>query len=989
VLSLTSTSLRLDELRSRAAVSTADADHLLELLELGGSAASYFFRRDYSNPRWLRPLRESGAFQQYSHVDSTTRTQWIVFRELASYLSRVAKAEPEQVADVLASLTTNDAWATGQFMKATLALPDECAAKVVPQFDKWYPKGNPFAREDEVVELARRMLEARHLREFRLLLGLLLKPVKKAAERVGGIFFDDDLTMFVRDREDYKKFCESAPFECLDVAEKSLRGAVPLRERAAAERWKGVGLERGRKADPSSGLRSTIEEHGQNQYPDFEDGLVVAVRDALAACVNHSPPKAERIVRKYLRSKWSIFRRLALHTLTENTETYPRLAKSAVFRRLHGLSFFDDADLHHEYWRLVPAVFGSLSKSQQGRLVKWVLAGGGREDERERRWFAHDRLYLLKDCALPKQARERFDELMSELGEPEHPDFLEYSTSWAGAVSPERAANLENMTVDEIYKFLDTWRPDPGRPAPFGPSYSGVGQELRRVLRADLTKGLKLMEKMVDSVATWMADESKRYWATYVGYALDAFQQACRDGETFAWTGVLSLADAVVPAGLPPDQWPDPTPGERDFPELGYDWSGVRHALVHLLEDGIGTDRTATIPDSELPRVRDILVRLTTDLFPSPEHEHEREKETAGKPTTGPAYWYHLAINTNRPEAANALLRYAIRHANPIVRDKRKEPRVEPAVLEALSRLAIDDSRSVHAMLGSWLGVLWWLDGDWLKAQLDSILPPRPEQSGLWEAAWVAFLQYGSLFHDLHPHLVSHYERSIDKCAAAKEDDSHLKGLCKHLVAVYTWGWDVGSEDDALLTRFYSRARDDAASELADAFGRFAQSLDEAGDEAPCYWRRIETAVRKRLTHIGPRAEHHSKELRAFGTWLDVFVERSASDLEGMVDVLDVVTSVSLGHWQFERVAEFLDAQAEAHPEIATRLLLRTLAKCDRDAWYWEREKINAVLDKAFASASSDARRNAVEIVERLWEEGEWEPFEKHREQIAEFIAAS
>ncbi len=54
----------------------------------------------------------------------------------------------------------------------------------------------------------------------------------------------------------------------------------------------------------------------------------------------------------------------------------------------------------------------------------------------------------------------------------------------------------------------------------------------------------------------------------------------------------------------------------------------------------------------------------------------------------------------------------------------------------------------------------------------------------------------------------------------------------------------------------------------------------------------------------------------------------------------------------------------------------------NRDAWHWERDVINQILDKVFASQSSEAHREGVKIIELLWEEGEWEPFEKHREQL-------
>ncbi len=965
----------LDALRSDTAPFLRAAVRLMGVLTTG-AAAAYFFRHDYANAKWLRPLAEVGAFKTYSRVHSGKLMRWVIFRELTGYLHRVAKAEPEQVAGVLKSLVTKDTWATGQLMKAALALPNEHVAQVVPQFVKWCGPGNPFAREEEVIALAERMLRAGHTEAFTTLLELLLRPVL-TSERgdVTGYFLADNLSEFVR--QEYQGLCQEEPSLCLGVAERALRKAVPLLEKSRAARW-GDRSGKEQRRPPSSSWRSAIEDHPQNGHPGFEDGLLEAVRDALAHCVEKDPQKAKATVERYHRASWPIFQRLALHAITENAKHYPDLAARVAVRPAR----YDNYEFYHEYWRLAATAFDSLEPKAKKTLLSWVLGGREGDDEEHRKWRAHRRLTMLRDCHLPDYARQRLDELTLELGELAHPDLLSYHTvsvgGGPGATSP---VSLESKTNDEIMTILTEWRP-PAEVSRFDDPVEGLAAELRRVVSQDPVGRLPLAG-LIDKLKGRIDDERA---SLYIRAFLDAYWEACRANQKFDWEPVIGLADRLVARDASDEAWDDARPPQPDE-DRDRGWPSVRSTITRLMETGFAEKREKPIPDVHLPKVRGILTRLARDPFPSGEYERRREQERRDLPKAAPLDWFEMSVNSNRGQAAHALIRYAIRYGRGVFRDDKQAPRLEPDVRGALDTLAADPCRSVHAALGSWLGALWWLDSDWVRKNAELVLPEQPDEQEHWEAGWSAYLRYGILNPNLREFLVPHYVRSIEFCGPRKEDDEHLVGLCKHLAAIYTWGWEEFADTDLLISRFYRGAGDDAACELAQSLGYFVRNPEKAEGEDPEQWRRqwcriVESLLPWRIGHIAENPERHAKELRTFAGWLDAMQEHGAGDLGAITYALDVITAVRLFHLQFERVVELLDAQADRYPGVAARLLRQMLLKCDRDAWYWEREHISSILGKAFSSSDRQAHRDAVTAIELLWAEGEWEPFERYKDQV-------
>jgi len=969
---------RLDALREVQRPGLDDVRQLVELLDTG-AAAGYFLRGDVSSA-WLEPLIAAGAFQKYARVRTATNARWLILRELVAYLERFWKTSPDQVVHVLLSASTRDAWVVGRFMKIIAAMPEGHAAQLVSKVVEWSHARNPFVGADDIIKLMMRFAKSGHADAASSLLWLLVRPIGgTAGHDVVGVFPDDDLQQFVRGP--FREFAGLLPEDALRVAQRALKHATRLLAGRHAHLHETTGEQASPTPDLSSWWRAAIEEgSGQDAFPGFEDALVDAVRDALDQVAARDTHQADEITRGYLAEPHSIFKRIALNALSERTAELALLARSVAVRK----RLFWDYRLHHEYWRLVPRVFNELSPEQQRKLLKWIRDGRQTDDGDARKHFTRDRLYMLRDCELPREAREYLGMLLAEpdLGCPDHPEFLFYTTSRFGAVAPVSPAQLSEIEPSVFIDYLRDWRPSEGDRSLDSPSEDGLVHEIRAAVSANPSRYASVIDRA--------AELSPRRLNAF----LDALWEGHRQGKQLTWGPILSLASSLV-SETGPYAPPSETTAISD--EQGTaDWPRyVRNAITRLLRDGLDGRSDAMLLSSDLDAARDVLLRLVRDPHPSLEDERERERELREVSKPRDPDWFKFGIMTNRGEAADVLLRYAVRRANEVPQAERQLPRrLEPEVRGALDQLVSDPCRSIRAVLGSWLGNLYLLDRDWLGQNLQALLPSGEDDRLLWEAGWSAFLRFSILNEGLHQVLIPQYRRSAEVVAGRREDDDLLKGFCRNLAAAYSWGWDDIGDDAGLVCQLYRLAGDDAASEMAEALGhRVRGAKGEEGEvdaeRTASEWERIERLLRWRIARAARNASQHQKELRAFASWFDAMLERTAAGTDTLRMVLDAITAVPLQHWQAKSVLQHLGAEASQHTMFVAHILRQLVRKSPRDAWMWEQDSINRILDSLFAASDSGALRDAVRVVEYLWRDGYWQHYECHKEQIARLAESS
>ena len=179
--------------------------------------------------------------------------------------------------------------------------------------------------------------------------------------------------------------------------------------------------------------RPSIATHEQNHDHDAWTHLIGLARDSYLALAARQPKRAAAVLLRWVESRQTLFRRLALHALTENPKSDIRLARDLLLKgRKPGLW---EMEMHREVMRFLRLARKRLPRSLRVEIVRAVHAGPrsnkgmGSFSSRERLHYAKAlRLHKLSvsGASLDKKSRMLADEYTREAdsGDDERDEFL-------------------------------------------------------------------------------------------------------------------------------------------------------------------------------------------------------------------------------------------------------------------------------------------------------------------------------------------------------------------------------------------------------------------------------------------------------------------------------------------------------------------------------------------------------------------------------------
>ncbi len=179
--------------------------------------------------------------------------------------------------------------------------------------------------------------------------------------------------------------------------------------------------------------RPSIAAHEQNHDHDAWTHLIDLARDSYLALAARQPKRAAALLLRWIESRQLLFRRLALHALTENQKSDIRLAGDLLLKgRKPGLW---EMELHREVMRFFRLAGKRLPRGLRAEIVRAIHAGPG-SNKGMGSFSSLERLHYekalrlhklsLSGASLDKRSRALADEAAREAdsGDDERDEFL-------------------------------------------------------------------------------------------------------------------------------------------------------------------------------------------------------------------------------------------------------------------------------------------------------------------------------------------------------------------------------------------------------------------------------------------------------------------------------------------------------------------------------------------------------------------------------------
>jgi hypothetical protein len=909
--------------RSPAMPSPEKVSKALEQIRKRPANHDYFFAR-LSSPDWIEPLDAAGLFASPPAAVREGDTISFPFWPESQYLARMAGEAPDQVAAVMAKIpATDNVRVHEDLAKAAATLPSSLAAKWAKTEAAWVAQQEhlyfllPEALGELVQYLANTGELGAALELARALLGV----------RVESWSYEQVLQKYM-------------PSLVLRAGLDGLKLLCDLLDTALVE-----DTDEGADGEDYSWIwRPAIEPHEQNYgHGDIRDALVDAVRDNALALVEHGVD-AHEVLRFLEERRHPIFKRIGLHLLREKHQALSEAAVQAATDKRN----FADARVHHEYSRLLAAVFPGLDAERMALVLDWIDDGpkddssDDADPERRRKqkgYWQAQRLCGLRG-ALPDEWEKRYQDIVAEVGEPKHPDFVSYISSWTGPTSPKEAHELEQMSPNDIAGFLKTWQPTHAWQAP---EPEGLGGTLQSVVG-------KSPERFVGSLGAFRDVDP-----TYARALVHGLNDAAKRGASIDWTETIQYLAWI--AGQP-RSIDGRTGGKLDQDPH---WGWARKAAVSLLS--VGFEKNA-IDHSLRKQAWDVVDKIADDPDPTPDDNDKSSMDPATR-----------SINTTRGEAMHAVIRYALwvrrgaEAAGPGAENVGFDMDSIPEVREQLERHLdpnVDPSPAVRAVFGQWFPWLVLLDRAWAERHVGTIFPD--ESPTLRDAAWGTYLAFCPVYNEPFELLRGQYSASVERLGTEVAGSSGwrrnpLERLGEHLLVMVGRGVLSWGDDNGLVRRFFENASTKVAAHAVAFVGR---SLRNENQDVPReVVQRFQRLWDDLLGSIKESPDGRVDMLKTFGWWF----ASGRFEEEWAFDQLTEVLRASGGTESDFLVMEKLADIAPKCPQQALAVL-KALVRRDQRGWnvFGWKDRARAVLQAGLGTEAT--RPEAEALIHELGAKG-------------------
>jgi len=944
----------IDALKDIRLPSKPDVEKLLKLLT-EDIFHKYFFH-DLENPNWIPLLHEIDFFLNPPGLIEIGegRFQQPIWHA-GHYLMNYSVQYPNIIVDIAQNLVTNNARAYSNIIKSLTQLEPNDAVKAVSSASNWLecPFGDLLLHD--VKRYLNLLVNNQYYEEALIMIAGLLKPTIQGAD----VPRSQVELRYVKVRPDYDdywlkdiirvhlpKLTKEIPIKILTVLEQNLVQTFEL-EKSLLDDEESIGR--------ASYWRSAIEDHLQNtSFDAYKDLLVDGIRDSLIEVCNKNKALGSEYISGYLSKDYSIFGRIALFLLRLNGKNYTDILSDVFADQM----ILDDSSVHHELYHLLKDQFLTLQEKERNQIIKWLFEGPAdkesiskwivetedpeKPDEELRKYYDYwtlRRMWAIRNY-LVGEDKQRFEKLVNEYGEPDHPDFLAWSSGFHGIdrTSPISQPEMLELSMQNIIQELKSYTP-PSKSVQFS----------RENLAETLNSAVAEKPRHFTDLSRYLIDKDIRFIYTY--HYLTGIKTAITRDEDIKLDPILDLCDYVVSEQIDPfesDEWHH-EPGLKAAQFL------VTNLIETILEKG--RNDLLQLDEEEVQRIQTIIDILLQNPNPDLEDDLESSWDAATR-----------SLNCIRGSAMHDLIhlaRYLDKKAKQEKEDSEHKPEIDPFVMSRLEEKfdkSLDPSPAVHSVFGWYTPLLEYLDHEWLVAHIPQIFPEDPNYDAFWLAAWDAYVSFNQVYSRVFKLLIPQYHHAV--FLLDNPDDSERIGttkgerLAEHLTYAYIYELiDIDSED-GLYKSFYEKAEEKLRSHVAfwlvKAFGELNLNEDDP------IWNRMWKLWEWRFEEaFYNKFDTHEEEISNYMRWL----KHIPLGFEIVEPYLKTTVPFLKEGYHKTLVIDYLVENCGHYP-YQTVEILHLLIKASKAEWFSiSEENAGIILENAINSGNDDAISEAILLI--------------------------
>lgn len=492
---------------------------------------------------------------------------------------------------------------------------------------------------------------------------------------------------------------------------------------------------------------ATIEDSSQLSFHDrYQVQLIQLVSEIL---IVYDRDKCEKILREWLKSEHTIYRRIAIFLINKRYAEFKHL-----FWKLEG-NPIDDDDCLHELYQLFSEHSKEFDVDEVSKILDWI--------EKTDYYVSDDKIEEQRDTVIAFRKRGWLSALSASENELviqkiieyekvndtplDHPGHIIWHETTYGFKSPINIHDFKESTVDEIVDALKKIKYANDSEAL---DNRGINIQLADLVKNDPMKFSNEIKKFDELSISFKSD------------AINGLTNAWKAGKQFNWESTLDFVLDVIKED---SFW------QKDY-KGGYDFrnSFIRH-VCEVLTAGTQNDNNA-FDEKYLDKAEEILLII------------DQKIRDSGDGFNDAATHY---LNSTFGKFYDALLNLSLRYAR-IHKETKQDlwlPRIKQIFNRRLDRKS-EPSIDISVCLGGFLPNFKFLDQQWV---IDNINLIFPKKDGLhWQAAFEGYLSFvRNYYKDIYilfrnnNHILkainSDFERQIAENLFAHIFLAHLSGL--------------------------------------------------------------------------------------------------------------------------------------------------------------------------------------------------------------------